>query len=49
MIRNAIVTRADGTPDEAALRLLHAHCHRHYTRNNKSPALLPASKPKEVA
>ena len=49
MIRNAIVLRADGTPDEAKLRLLHAHCHRQYTRNSKSPALLPASEPSGLA
>ena len=42
---NAIVLRADGKPDEATLRLLHAHCHRHYTRSSKNPALLPASPP----
>jgi RNA-directed DNA polymerase len=45
MIRNAIVLRADGTPDEATLRLLHAHCHRQYAQSSKSPALLPASEP----
>ena len=49
MIRNAIVLRADGTPDEAALRLLHAHCHRQYIRSSKSPALLPASEPMGLA
>jgi hypothetical protein len=32
-------------PDEATLRLLHAHCHRQYARSSKSPALLPASEP----
>ena len=43
MVRNAITaSRADGTPDEAALRLMHAHCHRRYARSS-SPALLPAS------
>jgi RNA-directed DNA polymerase len=49
MIRNAIVLRADGTPDEATLRLLHAHCHRQYIRSSKSPALLPASEPAGLA
>jgi RNA-directed DNA polymerase len=42
MAHNAIV-RVDGTPDEAKLRLLHAHCHRRYARNRSRPALLPAS------
>jgi RNA-directed DNA polymerase len=49
MIRNAIVLRPDGTPDEATLRLLHAHCHRQYARSSKSPALLPASEPAGLA
>ena len=49
VVRNAIVTRPDGTPDEATVRLLHAHCHRQYTRNSKSPALLPASEPTGLA
>jgi RNA-directed DNA polymerase len=49
MIHNAIVLRADGTPDEATLRLLHAHCHRQYARSSKSPALLPASEPTGLA
>ena len=43
MIHNALVLRADGTPDTAALRLLHAHCYRQYPRSTNSPALLPAS------
>jgi len=49
MIRNAVVLRADGTPDEATFRLLHAHCHRQYARSSKSPALLPASEPPGLA
>ena len=49
IIRNAIVSRADGLPDEAKLRLLHAHCHRKYTGKRKSPALLPASDPTGLA
>jgi CheY-like chemotaxis protein len=49
MIRNAIAMRADKTPDEATLRLLHAHCHRQYARSSKSPALLPASQPQGLA
>jgi RNA-directed DNA polymerase len=49
MLHNAITTRADGTPDEALLRLVHAHCHRTYPRNGKSPALLPASEPTGLA
>jgi hypothetical protein len=31
---------AGRTPDEVKLRLLHAHCHPHYARSSKSPALL---------
>jgi RNA-directed DNA polymerase len=46
---NAIVLRADGKPDEAKLRLLHAHCHRVLARKHKSPALLPASEPSGLA
>jgi RNA-directed DNA polymerase len=38
MIRNAIVLRADGTPDEAALRLLHAHCDRQYAPEQQEPS-----------
>ena len=49
MIHNALVLRADGTPDKAALRLLHAHCHRQYARSGNSPALLPASEPTGLA
>jgi RNA-directed DNA polymerase len=49
MIHNAVVLRADGTPDTAALRLLHAHCYRQYARISKSPALLPASEPVGLA
>jgi RNA-directed DNA polymerase len=49
MIHNALVLRADGTPDTAALRLIHAHCYRQYARNRKSPALLPASEPAGLA
>ena len=45
---NAIV-RVDGKPDEAKLRLLHAHCHRQHARKHKSPALLPASEPSGLA
>jgi RNA-directed DNA polymerase len=36
MLRNAIATRADATPDEAVLRLVHAYCHRKYPWNGKS-------------
>jgi RNA-directed DNA polymerase len=49
IIHNAVVMRADGTPDEATVRLLHAHCYRRYARNDKSPALLPASEPMGLA
>jgi RNA-directed DNA polymerase len=49
MIHNAVVLRADGTPDTATLRLLHAHCYRQHARTSKSPALLPASEPAGLA
>ena len=49
VIHNAIVLRADGKPDEATLRLLHAHCHRALARKHKSPALLPANEPSGLA
>jgi RNA-directed DNA polymerase len=50
MVRNAITaSRADGTPDAATLRLMHAHCHRRNARSSKSPALLPASGPSGLA
>jgi RNA-directed DNA polymerase len=48
IIHNAVVMRADGTPDEATFRLLHAHCYRQYARRT-SPALLPASEPTGLA
>ena len=43
------VARAGGTPDEATLRLTHAHCHRRYAGTRRSPALLPASEPEGLA
>jgi len=49
MIHNAITAQPDGPPDEAKLRLLHAHCHRQHARKRKSPALLPASEPTGLA
>jgi RNA-directed DNA polymerase len=49
MIHNAITAQPDGPPDEAKLRLLHAHCHRQHARKRKSPALLPASEPLGLA
>jgi RNA-directed DNA polymerase len=49
IIHNAIVLREDGKPDEAKLRLLHAHCHRQYARTGSRPALLPASEPAGLA
>ncbi len=49
MTRNAIIAQPDGTPGEAKLRLLHAHCHRQSTGNRKSLALLPASEPTGLA
>jgi RNA-directed DNA polymerase len=49
MTRKAITAQPGGTPDEAKLRLLHAHCHRQYARSSKRPALLPASTPQGLA
>ena len=49
MIHNAITAQPDGPPDEAKLRLLHAHCHRQHARKRKNPALLPASEPTGLA
>ena len=49
MTRNAITAQQGGTPDEAKLRLLHAHCHRRYARSSTRPALLPASTPVRLA
>jgi len=51
MTRNAITVSVQpaGTPDEANLRLLHAHCHRRYARSSTRPALLPASAPVRLA
>ncbi len=44
MTRNAIIAQPDGTPGEAKLRLLHAHCQRQHAKGT-GPALLPASEP----
>jgi RNA-directed DNA polymerase len=49
MTRKAIIAGPDGMPDEAKLRLLHAHCHRQQTGIRNSPALLPASEPTGLA
>ena len=49
MTRKAITAQQGGTPDEAKLRLLHAHCHRRYARSSNSPALLPAREPAGLA
>jgi RNA-directed DNA polymerase len=49
MTRKAITAQPGGTPDEAKLRLLHAHCHRQYARSSKRPALLTASTPQGLA
>jgi RNA-directed DNA polymerase len=49
MIHNAITAQPDGPPDEAKLRLLHAHCHRQTAKKRKSPALLPVSEPLGLA
>jgi RNA-directed DNA polymerase len=49
MTRNAITAQRGGTPDEANLRLLHAHCYRQQARQQNRPALLPASEPAGLA
>jgi len=49
MTRNAITAAPGGTPDEAKLRLLHAHCYRQHARQRSRPALLPASEPTGLA
>jgi RNA-directed DNA polymerase len=49
MTRNAVTAQQGGTPDEAKLRLLHAHCHRRYARSSTRPALLPAREPAALA
>jgi RNA-directed DNA polymerase len=49
MTHNAITAQPDAAPDEAKLRLLHAHCHRQHAGKRNSPALLPASEPTGLA
>jgi RNA-directed DNA polymerase len=47
--QNSIALRADGAPDESALRLIHARCHRHQPEHGSGPAHLPASQPQGLA
>jgi len=47
--KNSIALRADGAPDESALRLIHTRCHRHLPEHGSDPALLPASQPQGLA
>jgi RNA-directed DNA polymerase len=49
MTHNAITADPGAAPDEAKLRLLHAHCHRQHAGKRNSPALLPASEPTGLA
>lgn len=35
IIHNAVVMRADGTPDETTFRPLHAHCQRQYAEQQE--------------
>jgi RNA-directed DNA polymerase len=49
MTRNAIILQPGSTPGKTELRLMHAHCHRQHARKHTSPALLPASEPRELA
>ncbi len=44
--KNAIATPAGSTPDEGRLRLLHAHCYRHYAGKRKAQQLQPATSPR---
>lgn len=48
MTHDSIALRADGTPDETELRLIHAHCQRPQAHGS-SPALLPAHQPQGLA
>jgi len=49
MTHNVITAQPGAAPDEAKLRLLHAHCHRQHAGKRNSPALLPASEPTGLA
>ena len=44
--KNAIATPAGSTPDEGRLRLLHAHCYRHYAGKREAQQLQPATSPR---
>jgi RNA-directed DNA polymerase len=43
--KNAIATPAGSNPDEGRLRLLHAHCYRHYAGKREARQLQPATSP----
>src|SRR5262249_1644909 len=49
MTHHAITAEPGAAPDEAKLRLLHAHCHRQHAGKRNRPALLPASAPSGLA
>jgi RNA-directed DNA polymerase len=44
--KNAIATPAGSNPDEGRLRLLHAHCYRHYAGKREAQQLQPATSPR---
>jgi RNA-directed DNA polymerase len=44
--KNAIATPAGSNPDEGRLRLLHAHCYRHYAGKREARQLQPATSPR---
>jgi RNA-directed DNA polymerase len=44
--KNAIATPAGSNPDEGRLRLLHAHCYRHYAGKREARQLRPATSPR---
>jgi RNA-directed DNA polymerase len=44
--KNAIATPAGSKPDEGRLRLLHAHCYRHYAGKREAQQLQPATSPR---
>ena len=46
IIHNAVVLRADGTPDEATFRLLHAHCYRRYAAAARARHFCPPASPR---
>ena len=49
MTHHAITAEPGAAPDEAKLRLLHAHCHRQHAGKRNRPALLPVGAPSGLA